>query len=154
MIAQVAGVLTIILAVWAGRSEKRRWMRFLAFSALGTVIAQGVLGGLTVLYFLPPLVSSAHAMLAQTFFCLAVAMAIFTGRKWVEIEEKLEIEGKLGQKLGQRFLVDNVPGPGGTAAARAALQAHADGYTITLFTSSTAIRLNSPGRPTMRTAIQ
>src|SRR4029077_13487054 len=46
---------------------------------------------------------------------------------------------KLGQKLGQRFLVDNVPGPGGTAAARAALQAHADGYTITMFTSSTAI---------------
>jgi tripartite-type tricarboxylate transporter receptor subunit TctC len=46
---------------------------------------------------------------------------------------------KLGQKLGQRFLVENVPGPGGTAAARAALQAHADGYTITVFTSSTAI---------------
>jgi tripartite-type tricarboxylate transporter receptor subunit TctC len=49
------------------------------------------------------------------------------------------ISEKLGQKLGQRFLVDNVPGPGGTAAARAALQAHADGYTITMFTSSTAI---------------
>jgi tripartite-type tricarboxylate transporter receptor subunit TctC len=46
---------------------------------------------------------------------------------------------KLGFKLGQRFLVDNVPGPGGTAAARAALQAPADGYTITLFTSTTAI---------------
>ncbi len=46
---------------------------------------------------------------------------------------------KLGLKLGQRFLVENVPGPGGTAAARTALQAHADGYTIILFTSSTAI---------------
>jgi tripartite-type tricarboxylate transporter receptor subunit TctC len=46
---------------------------------------------------------------------------------------------KLGLKLGQRFLVDNVPGPGGTAAARAVLQAHADGYTVTMFTSSTAI---------------
>jgi len=49
------------------------------------------------------------------------------------------INDKLGQKLGQRFLVDNVPGPGGTAGARAALQAHADGYTIAMFTSSTAI---------------
>jgi tripartite-type tricarboxylate transporter receptor subunit TctC len=49
------------------------------------------------------------------------------------------ISEKLGQKLGQRFLVDNVPGPGGAAAARAALQSHADGYTITMFTSSTAI---------------
>jgi tripartite-type tricarboxylate transporter receptor subunit TctC len=46
---------------------------------------------------------------------------------------------KLGLKLGHRFLVENVPGPGGTAAARAALQAPADGYTITLFTSTTAI---------------
>ena len=46
---------------------------------------------------------------------------------------------KLGLKLGQRFLVENIPGPGGTAAARATLQAHADGYTVTMFTSSTAI---------------
>jgi tripartite-type tricarboxylate transporter receptor subunit TctC len=46
---------------------------------------------------------------------------------------------KLGFKLGQRFVVENLPGAGGSAAARAALQAHADGYTITLFTSSTAI---------------
>ncbi len=52
MIAQVAGLLTIILAVWTWRVEKRRWMRVLGFAALGTVIAQGILGGLTVL-FLP-----------------------------------------------------------------------------------------------------
>ena len=49
MIAQVAGVLTIILAVWTWRSEKRRWLRILGFAALGTVIAQGILGGITVL---------------------------------------------------------------------------------------------------------
>jgi putative tricarboxylic transport membrane protein len=46
---------------------------------------------------------------------------------------------KLGLKLGQRFVVENLPGAGGSAAARATLQSHADGYTITLFTSSTAI---------------
>lgn len=90
MIAQVAGLLTILLAIWTWRAEKRRWMRILGFSALATVIAQGVLGGLTVLFFLPPLVSSAHAMLAQTFFCLAVAIAMFTGRKWVEVESREE----------------------------------------------------------------
>jgi heme a synthase len=92
MIAQVAGVLTIVLAIWTWRSEKRRWMRILGFSALGTVIAQGVLGGLTVLYFLPPPVSSAHAALAQTFFCLSVAMAMFTGRKWVEEQPRVEFD--------------------------------------------------------------
>src|SRR6201997_3639430 len=84
MIAQVAGLLTIILAVWTWRAEKRRWMRILGWGALATVIAPGVLGGLTGLFFLPPPASSAHAPLAQTFFCLAVVIAVFPGRKWIE----------------------------------------------------------------------
>ena len=92
MIAQVAGLLTIILAVWMWRTEKRRWMRTLGWGALGTVIAQGILGGLTVLFFLPPPISSAHAALAQTFFCLAVAMAVFTGQKWVEEQPRVEFD--------------------------------------------------------------
>ena len=92
MIAQVAGLLTIILAVWMWRAEKRRWLRYLAIGAIGTVIAQGVLGGLTVLFFLPPPISSAHAALAQTFFCLAVAMAVFTGQKWIEEQPRIEFD--------------------------------------------------------------
>src|SRR5207244_2423753 len=90
MIAQGAGLLTIIMAIWTWRVEKRRWLRILAIAAVGTVIAQGILGGLTVLFFLPPPISSAHAALAQTFFCIAVTMAVFTGRKW--IEEVLGVE--------------------------------------------------------------
>ena len=92
MIAQGAGLLTIILAVWMWRAEKRRWLRFLALGALGTVIAQGILGGLTVLFFLPPPISSAHAALAQTFFCISVAMAIFTGRRWIEEAPRVEFD--------------------------------------------------------------
>ncbi len=92
MIAQGAGLLTIILAWWTWVVEKRRWMRILGVAALETVIAQGILGGLTVLFFLPPLVSSAHAALAQTFFCIAVAMALFTGRKWVEEQPRVEFD--------------------------------------------------------------
>jgi heme a synthase len=94
MIAQVAGLLTIILAVWTWRTEKRRWLRVLGWAALGTVIAQGILGGLTVLFYLPPLVSSAHAALAQTFFCIAVAMAVFTGRRWVEEQPRVEFDSR------------------------------------------------------------
>ncbi|MGB8062645.1 MAG: COX15/CtaA family protein [Candidatus Sulfotelmatobacter sp.] len=94
MIAQVAGLLTIILAIWTWRIEKRRWMRILGFAALITVIAQGILGGITVLFYLPPAVSSAHAALAQTFFCIAVAMALFTGQKWVEEQPRVEFDQK------------------------------------------------------------
>jgi tripartite-type tricarboxylate transporter receptor subunit TctC len=46
---------------------------------------------------------------------------------------------RLGSKLGQRFVVENVPGSGGAAAARTTLAAPADGYTLTLLTNATAI---------------
>lgn len=91
MIAQVAGLMTIILAIWLWRAEKRRWMRYLGLAAIGTVIAQGVLGGLTVLYFLPPAISSAHAALAQTFFCIAVCIALFTSQSWIEEQPAVEL---------------------------------------------------------------
>jgi cytochrome c oxidase assembly protein subunit 15 len=94
MIAQVAGLLTIAMAVWTWRSEKRRWLRYLALAALGIVIAQGILGGITVLFYLPPAVSSAHAALAQTFFCIAAAMAVVTGRKWVQEQPKVEFDSR------------------------------------------------------------
>ncbi len=86
MIAQFIGLLTIIFAVWTWRTDRRRWMKYLAGAALLMVIAQGVLGGLTVLYYLPPYISSAHAALAQTFFCTAIAMAIFTSHQWTNLE--------------------------------------------------------------------
>ena len=92
MIAQAAGLLTIILAFWTWRADRRRWMKYLGAGALGTVIAQGILGGLTVIFFLPPPVSSAHAALAQTFFCLNVAVAVFTGRRWVEEVPEIEFD--------------------------------------------------------------
>jgi len=84
MIAQFVGFLSIILAVWTWRADPRRWMKYLGLTALGLVIAQGILGGITVLFYLPPAVSSAHAALAQTFFCVVVLIALFTGQKWME----------------------------------------------------------------------
>lgn len=45
---------------------------------------------------------------------------------------------KLGDKLGQRFIIENIPAAGGIAAAKAALQAPADGYTLILFTGGVA----------------
>ncbi len=82
MIATTVGFLTVILAVWLWRAERRRWLRRLGFAAVGAVIAQGTLGGLTVLFLLPKPVSIGHACLAQLFFSTTVAIALFTSPSW------------------------------------------------------------------------
>jgi len=92
MIAEFVGVLTIILTIWTWRVERRRWLRILAVAGLGTVIAQGILGGITVLHLLPPAISTAHAASAQTFFCIAVLIALFTGRRWIEEQPRIEFD--------------------------------------------------------------
>ncbi|HUB02278.1 MAG TPA: COX15/CtaA family protein [Terriglobales bacterium] len=92
MVAEFVGLLTIILAVWTWRVEKRYWMRLLGVIALGMVILQGILGGITVKFLLPPPVSSAHAAVAQTFFCIACAIAVFTGRRWLEEHARVELD--------------------------------------------------------------
>lgn len=92
MVAEFVGLLTIILAIWTWRADKRTWMKTLGVAALATVIVQGILGGITVLHFLPPAVSTAHAMVGQTFFCIAVAIALFTGSKWVEEVPRIQID--------------------------------------------------------------
>jgi cytochrome c oxidase assembly protein subunit 15 len=61
-------------------------MRKLGWAALALVIAQGILGGLTVKMLLPWYVSTSHAILAQTFFSLTILMAIFASRRWIESE--------------------------------------------------------------------
>lgn len=84
MIAGFTILLTASIALWTWLADRRRWMKALAFGALGTIIAQAILGGMTVLHFLPPAISTAHATVAQTFFCIAVLIAVFSGRKWAE----------------------------------------------------------------------
>ncbi len=84
--AAAVGILTIVLAVWLARREPRAWVRRLGYAALGTVLAQGALGGATVLFLLPTAVSVAHACLAQTFFCLIVTIAVVTSPGWRDAE--------------------------------------------------------------------
>ena len=83
LIASTVGFLTIIMAVWLWTADQRRWLRWFGVAALGSVIGQGLLGGLTVLFFLPAAVSTAHAGLAEIFFCMTVAIAIFTSPGWI-----------------------------------------------------------------------
>jgi tripartite-type tricarboxylate transporter receptor subunit TctC len=55
-----------------------------------------------------------------------------------DVTARLVME-KLGDKLGQRFVVENMPGAGGITAARAALSAAHDGYTLALITNGNSI---------------
>ena len=84
MIAEFVGLLTIVAAVWTWLIDSRRWMRGLTIGAVAGVVFQGVLGGLTVLHFLPPAISTAHATVGQTMFCVLAAIAVFTSRSWLE----------------------------------------------------------------------
>jgi len=49
---------------------------------------------------------------------------------------------RLGEKLGQRFIVENRPGAGGITAARAVLSSPADGYTLALLSNGTAVSVS------------
>src|SRR5438105_3239205 len=82
LMASFVGFLTVILALWTWLGEKRRWVRWLSACALGAVILQGILGGLTVLLLLPAPISTLHACLAQTFLCLIIALAAVTSPQW------------------------------------------------------------------------
>src|SRR5512141_888035 len=82
LVASTVGFLTIVLAAWLWWRDDRRWLRWFGVAALGIVIIQGVLGGLTVLMKLPAPVSIGHAGLAQIFFCMMIAIAVFSSKGW------------------------------------------------------------------------
>ena len=93
LIATAVGLLTVILAVALWRKDERRWVRWLGVAAVGAVIAQGVLGGLTVLLDLHYGMPVAHACLAQIFFGLTVCLAFFTSRWWTSEHAQLDDRG-------------------------------------------------------------
>jgi len=89
MVATSVGFFTIILAIWLWKRESRRSIRVLGVVALAAVIIQGILGGLTVLYLLPTQISVSHACLGQIFFCIMVAIAVVTSRKWKSTNQQI-----------------------------------------------------------------
>jgi cytochrome c oxidase assembly protein subunit 15 len=90
MIAGTVGILTIILALAIWIKDSRRWVKWVAGAAVLSVLAQALLGGITVLFYLPVAISTSHATLAQIFFCLTASLAFFTRTDWRWDEPKLE----------------------------------------------------------------
>jgi heme a synthase len=95
MVATTVGMLTIGLLIYILKAEKRAWVKKLGVFALLAVVVQGLLGGLTVKLLLPLWVSTAHATLAQLFFCTTVSLAVFTSRSWIEARSIREEKGNL-----------------------------------------------------------
>ena len=93
VIAATVGLLTMVMALLLWRREERRWVRNLGFAAIGVVIAQGVLGGLTVLLYLHYGIPVAHACLAQIFFGIVVSLAVFTSRWWASERPQFDDPG-------------------------------------------------------------
>jgi heme a synthase len=94
LIAGITILLTLGIAIWTWLVDRRRWIKRLAVGAFATIIVQAVLGGITVLKLLPPAVSTAHAAVGQTFFCIAVIIAVFTGRRWVQEQPRVEWDSR------------------------------------------------------------
>ncbi len=96
LMASVVGCLTIILSVWIWIQDSRRWMKWLGTSAVLLIVAQGVVGGLRVLLSEDQL-GIVHGVLAQLFFILICALALFTGRFWQRISNagKISVPGSL-----------------------------------------------------------
>jgi len=69
-----------ILLLGFGRTDRTTFR--LGLAAFGAILAQAVLGGMTVLFLLPPAVSSSHAGLAQIVFALTAAIALRTSLYW------------------------------------------------------------------------
>src|SRR5438067_6496501 len=78
MIAAAVGFLTVLQAIFLQLRDPKRRARILGWCSVGAVIAQGALGGLTVIFLLPPAISIAHAGLAEIFLCLNVSIALVT----------------------------------------------------------------------------
>ncbi len=81
LLAMLAGLLAILLVVAAWVKDAPRWLRWLAVAALAGVIAQGVLGGLRVVFDARQL-AKIHGCVGPLFFAYCVALWELTGRRW------------------------------------------------------------------------
>jgi cytochrome c oxidase assembly protein subunit 15 len=83
LLASTVGLMTMILAVWLWLKDSRKWLHWLGVAAFLGVVAQGILGGLRVTLHMDSL-GVFHATIAQLFFILMCAIALFTSHFWNE----------------------------------------------------------------------
>ena len=90
VVAGLVSILTLGFMIYAVMREPRRWVRVLAVIAFALVIMQAILGGITVLFLIPLPIAMAHTATANAFFCIVVALAIFTSPWFIATEPRSE----------------------------------------------------------------
>jgi len=98
--ATVVASMTTILAAWLLWKDSRKWMKWLGVAAFLLVMAQAVLGGLRVVLNMDNL-GAVHGVVAQSFFVLICAIALFTTGFW----KKIVVEKRLNVPASLRALV-------------------------------------------------
>ena len=88
------GLIAIILIFWTQRKEPRRWVRRLAIAFFLLVLAQGILGGMRVLFdqlntgashnLLGQTLCVLHALGAQLTVCLLTTLTVATSKTWYQ----------------------------------------------------------------------
>ncbi len=82
VVIAVTGAAALVAGlVWPRCEPSPRWLRRLGVAAFFAVVLQGVLGGLRVVLFKDQ-IGIFHATLAQLFFALMCALALFTSPWW------------------------------------------------------------------------
>ena len=115
-------------ATMAGRSEKLGWSGRCA--TITGIVA------LAALLLMPQIARAANYPNRSVRLILP-----FGAGGVADVTARLVTE-KLGEKLGQRFVIENMAGAGGINAARAVLSAPPDGYTLALLSNGTAISVS------------
>lgn len=82
VLAGIVSIMTLVLAIWLARVERRPLARRLGWTALALVIAQGALGGIRVLVGYPAISATAHATLAQIFFIVLAGLSLYLSPWW------------------------------------------------------------------------
>jgi len=100
--------------------------------------------GMTIpgLVALAALLLMPHIARAETYPNRPVRLVLPFGPGGVADVTARIVTEKLGEKLGQRFIIENMPGAGGINAARAVLSSPADGHTLALLSNGTAISVS------------
>jgi len=93
VVAGIVSLLTLALAIWITKVDKRALAKKLGWTAVGLVLAQAALGGFRVLGSDPSASATAHATLGQIFFITLVGITVYLSPWWQSNPPQFEDRG-------------------------------------------------------------